>query len=262
MTDPLAPEPDWDDALEHLVEELRDSPGAAGPASDEVAAAPPDLLAERTADLQRLQAEYANYKKRVDRDRAQARQGGVEAVLADLLPVLDGITAARAHDELTGGAKLLADELAKVVQKYGLAEYGAAGDPFDPHVHEALLTVDKPGYAVISVADVFQPGYAIQGKVLRPARVAVAHPSETEADEPAVAGEGGEAETGPTPVQTIAADRPADAADGNSPADGAEADRLAVAETDCQDDAADGNSPADAAVMDAPASPAKPDQAG
>ncbi|MDR0417483.1 MAG: nucleotide exchange factor GrpE, partial [Propionibacteriaceae bacterium] len=91
-----------------------------------------------------------------------------------------GIEAARAHDELAGGAKLLADELAKVAQKYGLTAYGAAGEAFDPRVHEALMAVDQPGYEVTSVAEVFQPGYKVKDKVLRPARVAVAHPSEAD----------------------------------------------------------------------------------
>jgi molecular chaperone GrpE len=183
MTESELPEPNWDDALEHLVEELREAPVVNEDGAPEVAESPIDLVAERTADLQRLQAEYANYKKRVDRDRARAREGGIEAVLTDLLPVLDGIEAARAHDELTGGAKLLADELAKVTGKYGLTTYGAVGDAFDPHIHEALMTMDRPGYAVTSVAEVFQPGYEIKDRILRPARVGVAQPTEPEASD-------------------------------------------------------------------------------
>jgi molecular chaperone GrpE len=177
----------WDEALQDLVDgavppapaEAADQP--AGEPASAGSPTPPtaeELVAERTADLQRLQAEYANYKKRVDRDRALARQGGIEAVMADLLPVLDGIAAARSHDELTGGAKLIADELEKVAAKYGLAAFGAADEPFDPHVHEALMTIDKPGYPVTSVAQVFQSGYKLNDRVLRPARVGVAEPSE------------------------------------------------------------------------------------
>jgi molecular chaperone GrpE len=195
MTEQNLPEPDWDDGLKRLIDQTtgpattppagsdpnRQAPASANPApAVEVSAAPTveDLLLERTADLQRLQAEYVNYKKRVDRDRALARQGGIEAVLNDLLPVLDGIEAARAHDELTAGAKLLADELAKVTAKYGLESFGQADEPFDPHVHDALMTLDKPGYAVISVAQVFQLGYKVKDRILRPARVAVAGESE------------------------------------------------------------------------------------
>jgi molecular chaperone GrpE len=179
---------DWDEALQKLAHQGAGAAPPADPPSPAQVSAE-DLVLERTADLQRLQAEYANYKKRVDRDRALARQSGVEAVLGDLLPVLDGIAAARAHDELTGGAKLLADELEKVSAKYGLESFGQVGDPFDPHVHEALMTLDQPGYAVISVAQVFQPGYRLKDRVLRPARVGVAEPTldpaEPSAGEPA-----------------------------------------------------------------------------
>ncbi|HSN11615.1 MAG TPA: nucleotide exchange factor GrpE, partial [Propionibacteriaceae bacterium] len=105
-------------------------------------------VAELTGDLQRVQAEYVNYKRRVDRDRDVARQRGIESVIADLLPVLDGIDGAKAHDELTGGTKLIADEVAKVAAKYGLEAYGAVGDEFDPTIHEALMHVHVPGYAV------------------------------------------------------------------------------------------------------------------
>ena len=187
MTEQNLPEPDWDDALQGLIDQT--SPGPA-PTADGAAAstavadadgastAVEELLRERTADLQRLQAEYVNYKKRVDRDRALARQGGIEAVLTELLPVFDGIEAARSHDELTGGAKLLADELAKVTAKYGLAAFGQADEPFDPHIHDALMTLDKPGYSVASVAQVFQLGYKVKDRIIRPARVAVAAASE------------------------------------------------------------------------------------
>lgn len=135
-----------------------------------------ELANERTADLQRLQAEYANYKKRVDRDRALSRQGGVEAVVLDLLPVLDSIEAAREHDELTGGFKLVAEELERLTGKYGLAVYGEVGDVFDPNVHEALMHVPLPGVEVTTVSAVMQKGVRLNDRVLRPARVGVAEP--------------------------------------------------------------------------------------
>ncbi|MDR0489262.1 MAG: nucleotide exchange factor GrpE [Propionibacteriaceae bacterium] len=138
-----------------------------------------ELLEERTTDLQRLQAEYVNYKRRVDRDRDQARQRGIEAVLVDLLPMLDGIDAAKAHDELTGGAAMLSEEVSKVASKYGLESFGEEGDEFDPHVHEALMRIDKPGYPVESVAQIFQRGYKIGERVVRPARVGVADADES-----------------------------------------------------------------------------------
>lgn len=135
-----------------------------------------ELVSERTTDLQRLQAEYANYKKRVDRDRALARIGGIEAVVLDLLPVLDSIEAAREHDELTGGFKLVADELERTTGKYGLSVYGEVGEAFDPNVHEALMQVPMEGVEVTTVSAVMQKGFRLGEKVLRPARVGVAEP--------------------------------------------------------------------------------------
>ncbi len=135
-----------------------------------------ELATERTADLQRLQAEYANYKKRVDRDRALSRQGGIEAVVLDLLPVLDSIEAAREHDELNGGFKLVAEELERLTAKYGLSVYGEVGESFDPNVHEALMHVPMQGIEVTTVSAVMQKGVRLNDRVLRPARVGVAEP--------------------------------------------------------------------------------------
>jgi molecular chaperone GrpE len=136
-----------------------------------------ELVAERTSDLQRLHAEYANYKKRVDRDRALSRQGGVEAVVLDLLPVLDSVEAAREHDELTGGFKLVADELEKITAKYGLETFGEVGEEFDPQVHEALMQLPHSGeVSVPTISAVMQRGVRLNDRVLRPARVGVASP--------------------------------------------------------------------------------------
>ena len=139
------------------------------------------VVEERTLDLQRLQAEYANYKKRVDRDRALSRQAGIENVVLDLLPVLDSVEAAREHDELVGGFKLVADELAKVTAKYGLESFGAVGDPFDPRLHEALMRMPMPDateVAEATVSAVMQKGVLLHERILRPARVGVANPPE------------------------------------------------------------------------------------
>lgn len=142
------------------------------------------LVDERTEDLQRLQAEYINYKKRVDRDRTLSRQLGVEAVLRDLLPVFDSILAAQAHDELTGGFKLTADEFTKVAKQYGLTRVGEAGQDFDPLIHEALMQVPVPGQGSARVHEVMQAGYQINGQTVRPARVVVALPDgDTEASQ-------------------------------------------------------------------------------
>ena len=133
-------------------------------------------LAERTADLQRLQAEYANYRKRVDRDRATVREQAVAGALGELLPVLDAINQAREHGELSGGFKSVADSLQAAVGKLGLASYGQRGDAFDPKIHEALAYSDSPDVTEDTCVDIFQPGYKVGERILRPARVAVAAP--------------------------------------------------------------------------------------
>jgi molecular chaperone GrpE len=134
-------------------------------------------LAERTADLQRLQAEYANYRKRVDRDRAAVREQAVAAVLTGMLPVLDAINQAREHGELSGGFKSVADSLQSAVGKLGLVAYGEKGDAFDPKIHEALTYTASPDVTEDTCVEIFQPGYKVGEKILRPARVAVAAPA-------------------------------------------------------------------------------------
>ncbi|MBO2449186.1 nucleotide exchange factor GrpE [Actinomadura barringtoniae] len=152
------------------------------PAMDEEAVALKTQLAERTADLQRLQAEYANYRKRVERDKGTIREHAVGGVLNELLPILDDIGRARDHDELTGGFKSVGEALEATVGKLGLEKYGEKGEPFDPTVHEALMHSYSPDVSETSVVDVLQPGYRIGERVLRPARVAVAEPG-PDADE-------------------------------------------------------------------------------
>jgi molecular chaperone GrpE len=134
-------------------------------------------LAERTADLQRLQAEYANYRKRVDRDRATMREQAVAGTLSELLPVLDAIGQAREHGELSGGFKSVADSLQAAVGKLGLVSYGQRGDAFDPKIHEALTHTYSPDVAEDTCVEIFQPGYKVGERILRPARVAVAAPA-------------------------------------------------------------------------------------
>jgi molecular chaperone GrpE len=134
-------------------------------------------LAERTADLQRLQAEYANYRKRVDRDRATVREHAVAGTLSEMLPVLDAIGQAREHGELSGGFKSVADSLQAAVAKLGLVSYGQRGDAFDPKIHEALTHSYSPDVAEDTCVEIFQPGYKVGERILRPARVAVAAPA-------------------------------------------------------------------------------------
>jgi len=164
------------------------APGAAPSApeaaeSDQVA----DLkkqLAERTLDLQRLQAEYSNYRKRVDRDRASVGERARATILNELLLVLDDIGRAREHDELNGGFKQVAERLEATVTKLGLQSFGTPGEPFDPNVHEALMHSYSPDVTEPTAVQILQPGYRIGEQVLRPARVSVAEPGGEAAEEP------------------------------------------------------------------------------
>jgi molecular chaperone GrpE len=135
-------------------------------------------LAERTADLQRLQAEYANYRKRVERDRVAVREQALASVLSELLPVLDDIGRARDHGELTGGFKSVAESLEASAAKLGLTAYGEAGDPFDPTLHDALMHKYSADVTEPTCVQILQPGYKVGDRIVRPARVAVAEPGE------------------------------------------------------------------------------------
>jgi molecular chaperone GrpE len=141
-------------------------------------------LAERTADLQRLQAEYANYRKRVERDRMTVREQALANVLTELLPVLDDIGRAREHGELAGGFKSVAESLESAAAKLGLISYGEDGEPFDPKLHEALMHSYSPDVTEPTAVRILQPGYKVGDRILRPARVAVAEPGEPEESEP------------------------------------------------------------------------------
>ena len=165
------------DGVEPMPETFTNQTPDDGTTTDTKVAELEALVGERTSDLQRLQAEYVNYKKRVDRDRTLAREKGAETVVAELLPVLDAIELARSHDELTGGFKLVADELEKIAAKYGLVAFGAIGDEFDPHRHEALMQLPMAGVSVTTCSDVMQRGYQLHDRILRPARVAVSEPT-------------------------------------------------------------------------------------
>ncbi|CQR62860.1 nucleotide exchange factor GrpE [Streptomyces leeuwenhoekii] len=133
-------------------------------------------LSERTADLQRLQAEYQNYRRRVERDRATVKEIAVANLLAELLPVLDDIGRAREHGELVGGFKSVAESLETVAAKLGLQQFGKEGESFDPTIHEALMHSYAPDVTETTCVAILQPGYRIGERTIRPARVAVAEP--------------------------------------------------------------------------------------
>ena len=152
--------------------------GGDSAALDEDLAATRKALEELTSDLQRLQAEYLNYKRRVDRDRELVRQNATFSVLGGLLPVLDDIDRAREHGELEGGFKAVADSLERTVSGMGLAKYGAKGDEFDPNLHEALMHGHSPDVTTTTVDVVTHAGYRIGDRVVRAAKVTVLDPEE------------------------------------------------------------------------------------
>jgi molecular chaperone GrpE len=166
------------------------------------------MLAERTADLQRLQAEYANYRKRVERDRIAVREQALANVLNELLPVLDDIGRAREHGELSGGFKSVAESLESIAVKLGLTAYGENGDAFDPTLHEALMHEYSDEVTEPTAVRILQPGYRVGDRIIRPARVAVAEPGDGSAKLP----EAGEQE--PEPSADLA-DEAGDDGDGN-----------------------------------------------
>ncbi|WP_097866472.1 nucleotide exchange factor GrpE [Streptomyces sp. rh34] len=133
-------------------------------------------LGERTADLQRLQAEYQNYRRRVERDRVTVKEIAVANLLSELLPVLDDVGRAREHGELVGGFKSVAESMETIVAKLGLQQFGKEGEPFDPTIHEALMHSYAPDVTETTCVAILQPGYRIGERTIRPARVAVAEP--------------------------------------------------------------------------------------
>lgn len=134
-----------------------------------------DKLVELTADIQRLQAEYSNYRKRVERDRSLARETAIAEVLNSFLPVLDDFARANEHGELTGAFKSVSDAVDGIMKKYGLETFGAVGEDFNPEQHEAMShqETEESGDIVTVVTAVYQAGFSYAGRVLRPARVAV-----------------------------------------------------------------------------------------
>ncbi|MDH6703571.1 molecular chaperone GrpE [Kitasatospora sp. MAA19] len=177
---PQGGKPGDDSAADEAVIKAAEEAAAAGAAesgsgSDELATAKREL-SERTGDLQRLQAEYQNYRKRVERDRLTVREIAVSNILESLIPVLDDIGRAREHGEVTGGFKSVAESLETVVAKLGLQQFGKEGEPFDPTMHEALMHSYSSDVTEDTCVQILQPGYRIGERIIRPAMVAVAEP--------------------------------------------------------------------------------------
>ena len=144
--------------------------------TEEAAAESKDPVAALTEDLQRLQAEYANYRKRVDRDRALSSEIATSATLIEFLPILDDLDRADSHNELTGGFKAIADQIIAVTTKLGLQKFGDAPSTFDPEIHDALMHETSSEVKETTVTKILQPGYKYKERILRPARVIVTDP--------------------------------------------------------------------------------------
>ena len=136
-----------------------------------------DSVLTLTNDLQRLQAEYANYRKRIERDRLVAHEMAIGAVLTELLALLDAIDLAEQHGEVTGGFKAVSDQLNAITSRIGLEKYGSEGEAFDPQIHEALMHETSADVAVATASKILQPGYKYKERILRPARVSVTDPA-------------------------------------------------------------------------------------
>ena len=173
-------EPGGEDEFDHTADDSEES-GERSEAEGVVLAEEDTMAATLLADLQRLQAEYVNYKKRVDRDREVIRHTAVGSVVESLLPVLDDIHMARQAGDLAGGPfATIADKLESVLGRYGVERLGEPGQEFDPNVHEALMHVEAElpeGATGTTVVQVLQPGYRIGDRLVRAARVSVADPA-------------------------------------------------------------------------------------
>jgi molecular chaperone GrpE len=142
-------------------------------------AAPKDPAAELLADLQRLQAEFVNYKARVERDRDVARNAAVAEVIRAFIPALDDLARAEAHGDLEGSPfAAVVTKLRNAGDKFGLKSFGAKGDKFDPEIHNALVQTPNNEVTETVIADVVEPGFMLGDKLLRAAMVAVFIPAE------------------------------------------------------------------------------------
>ena len=144
--------------------------------SDEAVAEVIDPVTALTEDLQRLQAEFANYRKRIERDRSLASDLAISSVLFEFLAILDDLDRAESHGELSGGFKAVAEQINATMTKLGLEKYGSAPEAFDPNIHEALLHETSSEVRETIVSKILQPGYKYKERILRPTRVVVTDP--------------------------------------------------------------------------------------
>jgi molecular chaperone GrpE len=160
---------------EHETPVVDEAPAAqptSGTGGGDVAA----QLAERTEDLQRVSAEYANYRRRVDRDRSLVVDQAAERFALQLFPIVDDIERARDHGDLTGAFKVVAERVLGLLDGLGVAAFGVAGDPFDPSLHEAVIHDTSSEVSVPTATTVLRQGFRRGDRVLRTAMVAVTDP--------------------------------------------------------------------------------------
>ena len=150
-------------------------------------------LAERTEDLQRVTAEYANYRRRVDRDRQLVVDQAAERFAGQLFPIVDDIERARDHGDLTGAFKVVADRVLGLLDGLGVQTFGTAGDPFDPALHEAVMHDTSADVQVPTATTVLRQGFRRGDRVLRTAMVAVSDPEQPQAEAPAAPTDGPDA---------------------------------------------------------------------
>jgi molecular chaperone GrpE len=168
--------PNEGDQTEEMTEE-------GSPVEPESASSETDLIdreLEIFQDLQRLQADFVNYRARVERDRGAERQAAIAEAIRAFLPALDDLTRAQLHGDLLDGTPMaaVATKLKNAGDKFGLVSFGAKGDKFDPELHDALVQTPNAGVSQAEVADVIELGYRIGERMLRPAKVAVFVPAE------------------------------------------------------------------------------------
>ncbi|GAB6984623.1 nucleotide exchange factor GrpE [Nocardioides pyridinolyticus] len=183
MTEPsqdeqLVPSPGLTPEEQETPAPQADGPGEGAAETEDELTAVRRQLEERTGDLQRLQAEFVNYKRRVERDRELVKENATYAALSPIVEVLDTVDRAREHGDLDPGFRAVADQLERVVAGVGLAKFGAPGDAFDPTIHEALSHIgEDPEVEVTTCKVVAKAGYRIGERVVRAAQVLVVDPA-------------------------------------------------------------------------------------
>lgn len=161
-----------------MVDDTTGSESAEQALSDAVAEAIADVdpVVALTEDLQRLQADFQNYRKRIDKERSESTEVVTGLVLTQFLGALDDIDRAQMHGEVTGGFKAVADQLTNTTSRLGLSRFGEVNVPFDPNIHEALMHETSPNVSETQVTRVLRSGYKFKERVIRPAQVVVTDP--------------------------------------------------------------------------------------